>query len=300
MEVLGLEPGSTAFEYTGGDRGWKGDVPVVRIATGKIRSLGWANERTGPGGAARLDDRRWPTRPARGCSPRDRDGRAVFLDRDGVLNRAFVDDGVPVPPRTRGRLRAAARAWSRRARPSRTPGWRWSWSPTSPTWPAARWTRPSSRPCTTRLRAELPLDDVVVCPHDGKEGCWCRKPRPGMILDAARRLGLDLDRSVAVGDRWRDIDAAHRAGVAVGLDRLGARRTAPGLAGRTFWLSRSRHGIMSCRCAGSRPTAREPRTGTPPTWRHRREDLRRRRRPREHHRPRRGPPDLRASPPTPR
>jgi D-glycero-D-manno-heptose 1,7-bisphosphate phosphatase len=65
-----------------------------------------------------------------------------------------------------------------------------------------------------RLRDELPLDDIVVCPHDGKEGCWCRKPRPGMILDAARRLGLDLDHSVAVGDRWRDIDAAHRAGVA--------------------------------------------------------------------------------------
>jgi len=48
MQVLGLEPGSTTFEYTGGDRGWKGDVPVVRIATGKIRGLGWANRRTGP------------------------------------------------------------------------------------------------------------------------------------------------------------------------------------------------------------------------------------------------------------
>jgi UDP-glucose 4-epimerase len=48
MQVLGLEPGSTTFEYTGGDRGWKGDVPVVRIATGKIRGLGWANQRTGP------------------------------------------------------------------------------------------------------------------------------------------------------------------------------------------------------------------------------------------------------------
>ena len=48
MTVLGLEPGSTTFDYTGGDRGWKGDVPVVRIATGKIRSLGWANRRTGP------------------------------------------------------------------------------------------------------------------------------------------------------------------------------------------------------------------------------------------------------------
>ena len=44
MEVLGLEAGSTRFAYTGGDRGWKGDVPVVRIATDRIRGLGWANQ----------------------------------------------------------------------------------------------------------------------------------------------------------------------------------------------------------------------------------------------------------------
>ena len=48
MDVLGLPAGSTRFDYTGGDRGWKGDVPVVRINTDKIRSLGWANRRTGP------------------------------------------------------------------------------------------------------------------------------------------------------------------------------------------------------------------------------------------------------------
>jgi len=64
-----------------------------------------------------------------------------------------------------------------------------------------------------QLRAWLPLDDVVVCPHDDADGCACRKPRPGMILDAAERLGLDLSRSVSVGDRWRDIEAARAAGV---------------------------------------------------------------------------------------
>jgi UDP-glucose 4-epimerase len=43
VRVVGLEPGSTTFEYTGGDRGWKGDVPVVRIDSRKIRALGWSN-----------------------------------------------------------------------------------------------------------------------------------------------------------------------------------------------------------------------------------------------------------------
>jgi UDP-glucose 4-epimerase len=47
MEVVGLQAGSTRFEYTGGDRGWKGDVPVVRINTDRIRAIGWSNERTG-------------------------------------------------------------------------------------------------------------------------------------------------------------------------------------------------------------------------------------------------------------
>jgi UDP-glucose 4-epimerase len=47
MDVVGLPPGSTQFEYTGGNRGWKGDVPVVRINTDRIRALGWTNERTG-------------------------------------------------------------------------------------------------------------------------------------------------------------------------------------------------------------------------------------------------------------
>ena len=47
MDVVGLPAGSTRFEYTGGDRGWKGDVPVVRINTDRIRALGWKNGRTG-------------------------------------------------------------------------------------------------------------------------------------------------------------------------------------------------------------------------------------------------------------
>jgi UDP-glucose 4-epimerase len=41
VEVSGLEPGSVRFDYKGGDRGWKGDVPVVRINTDRIKALGW-------------------------------------------------------------------------------------------------------------------------------------------------------------------------------------------------------------------------------------------------------------------
>ena len=64
-----------------------------------------------------------------------------------------------------------------------------------------------------RLRSLVPLDEVCVCPHDDSDDCACRKPRPGMLLDAAERLGLDLARSASVGDRWKDVEAARRAGV---------------------------------------------------------------------------------------
>jgi D-glycero-D-manno-heptose 1,7-bisphosphate phosphatase len=62
------------------------------------------------------------------------------------------------------------------------------------------------------LRSRLGLDDVRVCPHDDEDGCSCRKPRPGLILDAAARWDIDLGGSVMVGDRWRDIEAGRGAG----------------------------------------------------------------------------------------
>jgi UDP-glucose 4-epimerase len=43
VRAVGIEPGGTAFEYSGGERGWKGDIPVVRLNTDRIRGLGWCN-----------------------------------------------------------------------------------------------------------------------------------------------------------------------------------------------------------------------------------------------------------------
>src|SRR6185503_11845151 len=62
------------------------------------------------------------------------------------------------------------------------------------------------------LRAQLPIDDIRVCLHDSGDGCDCRKPRPGMILDAARDSGIELTSSYLIGDRWRDVEAGRRAG----------------------------------------------------------------------------------------
>ena len=64
------------------------------------------------------------------------------------------------------------------------------------------------------LTAALPIDEVRTCYHDDRDTCGCRKPEPGLIVDAARAHELDLAASVMVGDRWRDIEAGRRAGCA--------------------------------------------------------------------------------------
>jgi D-glycero-D-manno-heptose 1,7-bisphosphate phosphatase len=63
-----------------------------------------------------------------------------------------------------------------------------------------------------RLNDKLPLDAVLVCVHDDHDRCRCRKPAPGLLLEAGERFHVALEESVMIGDRWRDIEAGRRAG----------------------------------------------------------------------------------------
>lgn len=83
------------------------------------------------------------------------------------------------------------------------------------------------------LRERAPVDDILVCEHRQDEGCECRKPRPGMLLAAARTWGIDLARSVMVGDRAGDVIAGQVVGCyTVFVDR-GYREPAPASADST-------------------------------------------------------------------
>ena len=137
---------------------------------------------------------------------------AVFLDRDGVLNEAFVRDGVPTPPRSLDEFRvlpdvAAACSDLKRA------GFVLVVVTNQPDVARGTLTSAEVDRMHERLRSLVPLDEICVCLHDDSDVCTCRKPQPGMLLEAAARLNLDLARSASVGDRWRDIEAARRAGV---------------------------------------------------------------------------------------
>ena len=135
---------------------------------------------------------------------------AVFLDRDGVLLRAFVDGGVPRPPATMAEFEVLPGV-AAACRTLRAAGLALVVVTNQPDVARGSTTRAVVDAINGAMAAALELDDVVVCPHDDQDGCGCRKPAPGMLIDAAHRLGLDLSRSVMIGDRWRDIAAGRAA-----------------------------------------------------------------------------------------
>ncbi len=136
---------------------------------------------------------------------------AVFLDRDGVLNEAIIRNGKPYPPLDLSELvitdgaRAALEELKRE-------GFVLIVVTNQPDIARGRANRAEVDKINAQLAAILPLDGIEVCEHDDEERCDCRKPKPGMILLAQEKLGVDLAGSFVVGDRWRDIEAGRRAG----------------------------------------------------------------------------------------
>ena len=137
--------------------------------------------------------------------------RAVFLDRDGVLNRAVLKDGLPTPPRSVQDLEVLPGVPEALAA-LKSAGFRLVVVTNQPDVARGTQRREEVEAINGALLRDLPLDVVKVCYHDDADRCACRKPAPGMILEAAAELGVDLSRSYMVGDRWKDIEAGQRAG----------------------------------------------------------------------------------------
>lgn len=150
--------------------------------------------------------------------------RAVFLDRDGVINAAVVRDGKPYPPDSAEALEILPGV-DRALADLRAAGFLLIVVTNQPDVARGKQRREAIDAIHDKLSAALPLDAVYCCFHDDVERCACRKPAPGMLLDAAREHGIDLARSFLVGDRWRDTDAGAAAGCrTVFIDRGYAER----------------------------------------------------------------------------
>ena len=137
--------------------------------------------------------------------------RAVFLDRDGVLNRAIVRNGTPYPPSGLAELEVLPGVVDA-CTALRAAGFLLIVVSNQPDVARGTQRREVVEAINDALCARGPLDDIRVCYHDEPDGCTCRKPRPGLLLEAARDWQIDLANSFMVGDRWKDIEAGRRAG----------------------------------------------------------------------------------------
>jgi D-glycero-D-manno-heptose 1,7-bisphosphate phosphatase len=137
--------------------------------------------------------------------------KAVFLDRDGVLNRTLVRNGVTHPPAHLAEFELLPSVPEALARLS-VAGFALVVVTNQPDVARGLTTRERVEEMNDRLRRDLPVLDVLSCYHDNADGCGCRKPKPGLLLEAARCWRLDPTRSFLVGDRWSDVAAGQAAG----------------------------------------------------------------------------------------
>jgi D-glycero-D-manno-heptose 1,7-bisphosphate phosphatase len=137
--------------------------------------------------------------------------RAVFLDRDGVINRGVMREGKPFAPFTVEEFEILPGVPEALAS-LRAAGYLLIVTTNQPDVARGHGSRAASDAIIRHMRRQLPLDDVLVCYHDDRDGCACRKPKPGMIVAAAVTHGVELAKSFMIGDRWRDIGAGKSAG----------------------------------------------------------------------------------------
>lgn len=166
---------------------------------------------------------------------------AIFLDRDGTLNHQVIREGKPYPPQTVDEFTLFDGVPAACAR-LRAAGFVLVVATNQPDVGRGTQTIEVVEAMHAKLQRLVPdITRVEVCyapgldknaPPDRR-----RKPEPGMLIDAANTLGLDLARSWMIGDRWRDIDCGKRASVRTVFIDFGYAeelREAPDFAVKTF------------------------------------------------------------------
>lgn len=137
--------------------------------------------------------------------------KAVFLDRDGVINRAFIDNGVPKPPYTLAEVEILPRVKEALFLLKKL-GYLLIVITNQPDIARGVISQSSADDINKYLMDILPLDQIIPCYHDDIDNCECRKPKPGSILKAVNLYDIDVKKSFMIGDRWRDIEAGLQSG----------------------------------------------------------------------------------------
>jgi D-glycero-D-manno-heptose 1,7-bisphosphate phosphatase len=138
--------------------------------------------------------------------------RAVFFDRDGVLNRAVIKNNMPFPPYRLEDLQIDEYAQDAVKR-IRERKFLLICITNQPDFSRGLNTLENINKINDKVKTILKLEDLFCCFHDNKDNCSCRKPKPGMFFEASKKWNIDLKQSFMIGDRKSDILAGAAAGV---------------------------------------------------------------------------------------
>jgi len=135
---------------------------------------------------------------------------AIFLDRDGVINKAIIIDGKPHSPKylnevvlVKGIEKLLKFLSKKHIIICVT---------NQPEIGRGTLELQEVNHINNYLKTKLPITEFYVCHHDDKDNCSCRKPKTGLLLNAAKEYNIDLSDSWLIGDRWRDMEAGRKAG----------------------------------------------------------------------------------------
>jgi len=137
--------------------------------------------------------------------------KAIFLDRDGVINKVFLSNGKPFSPRRFSEFELFPEVENALSsfkevgflnivitnQPDIARGF-------------LKWKELEKMHFLVRER--LPIDDILICPHSDEDNCLCRKPKPWMLLVAAKKWNISLKEFFFIGDTWKDTMAGKKAG----------------------------------------------------------------------------------------
>ena len=137
--------------------------------------------------------------------------KAIFLDRDGVINQVNLVNGKPHPPKDLSELILLPKV-PEALQLLKDVGYLLIVITNQPDVVRGKTKIETVEAINQFLKDSLPIDDIFTCYHDDIEDCNCRKPRPGNILQAADQYNINILGSFMIGDRWRDIEAGESAG----------------------------------------------------------------------------------------
>lgn len=137
--------------------------------------------------------------------------KAIFLDRDGVINKLILRNNKPDSPKNLSELEFLPNV-DLALKKAKEMGLLTIIITNQPEIARGRFLYEEVEEIHNYIKQHLLIDDIFMCPHDDVDNCNCRKPKPGMIYKAKEKWNIDLKNSFVIGDRWRDIEAGKQAG----------------------------------------------------------------------------------------